>query len=144
MTNFEYWKDRILEINECENVAIIYGKPIKCTSIEKCEECEFHIIGKTCRQKFVEWLYSEHAEKLKLTKRERMMCELLKTGWIAMDDDGSIFWYEKRPERDSNGYFNSYDSEFIALSNFKLQFDNVPIGVEAFAVEDLLQLEVEE
>ena len=71
------------------------------------------------------------------------MCELLKTGWIAMDADRCVYWHEKRPERDHYGYFNS-DGEFMALSNFKLQFDHVPIDVEAFAVEDLLQLEIEE
>lgn len=31
MTNFEYWKDRILEINEGAAVAIINGKPCNCS-----------------------------------------------------------------------------------------------------------------
>ena len=103
MTNFEYWKDKILEINEeNENVAIINGKPVKCSSVKKCEsgECELYTnFIKNCRQNFVEWLYSEHEEKPKLTKRERKLCELLETGWIAADEDGSIYWYPYIPTK---------------------------------------------
>ena len=142
MTNFEYWKDRILEINEDEVVAIINGKPCDC-SVGKCEVCDFFRKEKTCRQKFVEWLYSEHKEKPKLTKRERKLCEALETGWIAANKSGKVYWYNRLPIKGDNAYVNCGKSMYISGAGFFFAFINFG-DEEPWMVENLLQLEVEE
>ena len=146
MTNFEYWKDKILEINEeNENVAIINGKPVKCSSVKKCGsgECELYTnFIKSCRQNFVEWLYSEHEDKPKLTKRERKLCEALETGWIAANKSGKVYWYSRLPIKGDNAYVNCGNSMYISGAGFFFAFINFE-DEEPWKVENLLQLEVE-
>lgn len=142
MTNFEYWKDRILEINEDAGIAIINGKPCNC-SIKECEHCDIFLKGKTCRQKFVEWLYSEHEEKPKLTKRERKLCEALETGWIAANKSGKVYWYSSLPIKGDNAYVNCGKSMYLSGAVFHFDFIDFE-DEEPWMVENLLQLEVEE
>ena len=134
MTNFEYWKDKIIEINEeNENVAIINGKPVKCSSVKKCGsgECELYTnFIKNCRQNFVEWLYSEHKEKPKLTKRERIFCET-----ILYPDDKKI------TRAFDDLYLGAKGSLDIAINPYMFSF--IEKG-NPWSVSDLLQLEVEE
>ena len=148
MTNFEYWKDKILEINEeNENVAIINGKPVKCSAVKKCGsgECELYTnFIKSCRQNFVEWLYSEHEDKPKLTKRERKLCEALETGWIAANKSGDVYWCSNLPVK-SHTMFQSTGGDSIRISGAGFHFDFIDFeDEEPWMVENLLQLEVEE
>ena len=142
MTNFEYWKDRILEINEDAVIAIINGKPCNC-SVEECGDCDIFLKGKTCRQKFVEWLYSEHEEKPKLTKRERKLCEALETGWIAADEGGAVYWYRNLPVKESIMYKGGGTSMYLSGAGFHFDFIDFE-DEEPWMVENLLLLEVEE
>lgn len=146
MTNFEYWKDKILEINEeNENVAIINGKPVKCSSVKKCGsgECELYTnFIKNCRQNFVEWLYSEHEEKPKLTKRERKLCEALGTGWIAANKDGAVYWHGNFPVKSITVY-NGSPSMYLSGAGFQFDFIDFE-DEEPWMVENLLLLDVEE
>ena len=143
MTNFEYWKDRILEILESYILfGLKNGCPTACCRIE-CKNCdlyedEIHY----CNIKRIEWLYSEHEEKPKLTKRERMMCEVLGYGWIATDIDGTAYWYETLP----NQYDTYYDceGECTGLSQIGLSFSFIKFYTGPWKVADLLQLEVME
>lgn len=141
MTNFEYWKDEILRIiNNDESLALRKEKPIACYQI-KCENCEFFDASHCNRNRF-NWLYSEHKELPKLTKRERAMCEVLEYGWIAADIDGAVYWYETVPHQ-----FDTYyecEGECTGLSQIGLRFSFIKFYTGPWKVSDLLQLEVME
>lgn len=85
MTNFEYYKEQILEtVNKhSTNFAVVDGKPISC-AVTPCPDCQ--IKGGICAVERIKWLYEEHIEQPKLTKKERQFCELIETGWIARDN----------------------------------------------------------
>ena len=60
MTNFEYWKDKILEIVESYGLfGLKNGCPTTCCRIE-CKNCDLYE-DKThyCNKKRFEWLYSD-------------------------------------------------------------------------------------
>ena len=87
MTNFEYWKDRILEIVKSgDGLALKNGNPTGCYHTI-CENCNFYN-GKThgCNVNRIAWLYSEHEEKPKLTKRERKLCEAVDMAIEALQE----------------------------------------------------------
>lgn len=141
MTNFEYWKDRILIIMEEGNIAVVDEKPVRCLYV-KCEDCLFSPSGK-CAEKLFNWLYSEHKENPKLTKRERKLCEALETGWIAADKSGRVYWYSYVPMKGKRGYEKSDRFMCISSAGFYFAFMDFE-DKEPWMVENLLQLEVEE
>ena len=142
MTNFEYWKDKILKINnEDGDIAIIKGIPSRCCSAKKCYYCDLSLKGNSCRQQLIEWLYSEHEEEPKLTKRERKLCEALETGWIAANKSGKVYWYNRLPIKGDNAYVNCGKSMYISGAGFFFAFINFE-DEEPWMVENLLQLEV--
>lgn len=82
MTNFEYWKDRILEItNGGCRVALKNCSPTECFGMN-CLHCGFYSNIHCCRKMRFEWLYSEHEEKPKLTKREESCVKHWKPGGL--------------------------------------------------------------
>lgn len=143
MTNFEYWKDRILEIVKSGGgLALKNGNPTGCYHTI-CENCNFY--GKTdgCNVNKFAWLYSEHKDKPKLTKRERKLCEALETGWIAANKSGKVYWYNRLPIKGDNAYVNCGKSMYISGAGFHFDFIDFE-DEEPWMVENLLQLEVEE
>lgn len=142
MTNFEYWKDRILEIAKNDaGLALNNGNPTECHHIS-CENCNFHSKTQICNLKRFEWFYSEHEEKPKLTKRERKLCEALETGWIAANKDGAVYWHGNFPVKAITVY-NGSPSMYLSGAGFKFDFIDFE-DEEPWMVENLLQLEVEE
>lgn len=145
MTNFEYWKDRILEIIKSgDGLALKNGNPIGCYRTS-CENCNFYN-GETnyCNKKRFEWLYSEHEERPKLTRRERKLCEALETGWIAANKSGNVYWYSNLPDKLYTMY-QIIGGDSIRISGAGFHFDFIDFeDEEPWMVENLLQLEVEE
>ena len=142
MTNFEYWKDRILEIRADGDIAVVDEKPERCLYV-KCKDCLFSPSVK-CAEKLFNWLYSEHKEKPKLTKRERKLCEALETGWIAANKSGNVYWYSNLPVK-LYTMFQLTGGDSIRISGAGFQFDFIDFeDEEPWMVENLLQLEVEE
>lgn len=95
MTNFEYYMDEVLAIvDDGEDLAVVDDKPIACSDTE-CGVCEFGDI--CCTSGAIAWLYAEHIDKPTLTKKERMFCELVETGYIARDSDGKLFYFKYMP-----------------------------------------------
>lgn len=142
MTNFEYWKDRILEIVKSDvGLALNNGNPTECHHIS-CENCNFRSKTQICNIKRFEWFYSEHEEKPKLTKRERKLCEALETGWIAADKDGAVYWHGNFPVKAITVY-NGSPSMYLSGAGFQFDFIDFE-DEEPWMVENLLQLEVEE
>lgn len=142
MTNFEYWKDRILEINKKDNIAIVKDEPSECSFLT-CGECDLFVNEGACRQKLISWLYSEHEKKPKLTKQERKLCEALETGWIAANKSGKVYWYSRLPIKGDNAYVNCGKSMYISGAGFQFDFIDFE-DKEPWMVENLLLLEVEE
>lgn len=143
MTNIEYWKDRILEIVKSGDVlALKNGNPTGCYHTI-CENCNFYN-GKThgCNVNRIAWLYSEHEEKPKLTKRERKLCEALGTGWIAANKDGAVYWHGNFPVKSITVY-NGSPSMYLSGAGFQFDFIDFE-DEEPWMVENLLLLDVEE
>lgn len=69
MTNFEKYKDAVLNIvNKEDFVAIVNDKPIACSSTN-CMSCKNNNHFGKCAGAFIEWLYEEYEEKPKLSER---------------------------------------------------------------------------
>lgn len=146
MTNFEYWKNRILEITKTGGVSVEQGIPVesKCKE-EYCDRCDF-FDGKgvaSCNRALIKWLYSEHEKKPELTRQERKLCEALGTGWIAADEDGTVYWYESLPMKGEHSYRNRGNVMCVSNAGFHFAFMDFE-GEEPWMVENLLLLEVEE
>lgn len=143
MTNFEYWKDRILEIIRSESsFALFNGEPVRCRNLQ-CDVCGFS--GHCTRKKF-KWLYAEHVERPKLTKKERAFCELVETGWLARDEYKYLYLYSDKPfKRNSSWKSDSKHYNLIDSIVFQVGFSFIKFeDKEAWSVEELLKLEVEE
>lgn len=143
MTNFEYYKEEILEIiNKGNSLGVCKNKPVNCNSIE-CSEC-VSSDGSGCDRGVYKWLYAEHKEQPKLTKKERQFCELVETGWIARSKNGCLNLFSKRPTKLTNCWFSNYNP-FSDLTLFNFGFSFITWDdEEPWSIEDLLKLEVEE
>lgn len=73
-TNFEYYKDEILEC--ClDSLAVVKGRPKLCYKTN-CNDCDFKIIQKGCHNKVKDWLKQTHIKPTyKLTKFEKELLE---------------------------------------------------------------------
>lgn len=144
-TNFEFYKDQILEIAKIGSLAVCNDKPVSCGEIQ-CTCCLFKRDEYGCAQgrELFEWLYAEHIEAPKLTKRGRAFCEAVQTGWIARDECGGLYFYEEAPTKhgilwSSNSGIYELPETIWELFSFAKWEDEKP-----WSVEDLLKLEVEE
>lgn len=146
-TNFEFYKDEILGYVEeyASFPAFINGKLVTCISGD-CQQCIFR--SPNCFAKRVEWLYAEHIEPPKLTKRERAFCEAVQTGWIARDKSRKIYWRDNEPEKKKDSLESCWCGHTIAIPlhiligdcfSFVKWEDETP-----WSVADLLKLEVVE
>lgn len=139
-TNFEFYKNEILEIsgNKME-IAVVNNRPVPCEEVD-CTACDFR---DGCGEwDVVAWLYAEHIEQPKLTKRERAFCEAVQTGWIAMDEDNALYWYSDTPEKHNEAWGGRH---YTKISYMNLGFSFIKWEDEKpWAVEDLLKLEVQE
>ena len=141
-TNFEFYKDEIWKLTrEGKRPARVNGELVDCSFID-CDECEFREFEFSCGATMLNWLYAEHIEKPKLTKRERMFCEVVQTGWIARNPNG-LFWFRDEPKRAVSIIWNS--DKYKNISDFEIGFEFIKCADEKhWAVEDLLKLEVME
>lgn len=142
-TNFEFYKDEILEVlDDCWGFGIENGKISKCGTTN-CNRCDFskEVSNVACNKARFEWLYAEHVDQPKLTKRERAFCEAVQTGWIARDENELLWLFGDSSnivkddcEWISDSYFYQIKGE---LFNFIKWEDEKP-----WAVKDLLKLDV--
>ena len=145
MTNFEKYKDAILEITKHgHGFGLVNNKITDCYDTG-CNKCEF---DGACNLHRFNWLYSEYREPIKLTKREWYFLTLVGNGYIARDGDEDLMWYEEKPYRDYNHEKQFWDTkgeynEFYGL-NLNQMFPFITWESEPWSVEDLLKLEVEE
>lgn len=149
MTNFEFYKEKIMEISVGKLAINKHTNEIRSCAGLSCYDCSFYRKSEGCNRLLTEFLYAEHKEQPKLTKKERMLCELYETGYIARDNNGDIGWYANKPARDAHC---SRWTDGSGWDNFKynkltkeLKFDFITWkDEEPWSVEDLLKLEVKE
>lgn len=142
-TNFEFYKDAILGYVEeyASFPAFVNGKLVTCVSGD-CQQCIFR--SPNCFAKRVEWLYAEHIEPPKLTKRERAFCEAMQMGWIAYSTNHAVFSTNKpriceTEKREYLIFGHSGNAFVIPYDMFGWIKKN-----EFFSIEDLLKLDVME
>lgn len=142
MTNFEKYKEKIAKIVRNDKF-ISLNKNTRvlgeCGSIS-CYNCRF--LG-NCAIEALEWLYEEYQEPApKLTKKERAFCEIVRHGYIARDENGSIACHFPEPQKNipRHSWHNFYNYK-IFLDENSFSFiewkDEKP-----WSIEDLLKLEV--
>lgn len=142
MTNFEKYKDEILEISRTQAIAINKRRnaPEKC-SYSVCSECLLHE-GTYCNQRAIfQWLYSEYQESApKLTAEEYAFCKIATNGYIARNERGSLHIYSEKPVQNISGWRTLNWKE---LNRDYFQFITWESG-KAWGINELLELEVEE
>lgn len=144
MTNFEYWKEKILEIAKTgSDIAVAGGKPTMCEDTQ-CSECDFQDIWECgAKTMLIEWLYAEHVEKPTLTRKERMFCEIVETGWIARNKDGELFWFYVKPIPDIGCVWMNRGGRCNRMDYGVIPFDFIKWEDEKpWSVEELLKLDV--
>ena len=140
MTNFEKYKKEIVEadylfgLDRSDNIH-------KCDCMD-CEDCQFGLCG--CGKQKIKWLHKE--AKPTLTKQERAFCEMFhisSSKYIARDEDGDIYIYQKKPYKDRIAWCTGENGNASMLNNNAFPFitweDNEP-----WNIRDLLQLKVED
>ena len=141
MKNWEKYEERLKEIGTCF-AATKDGTVDECARTN-CSVCTFYNLDISCELSRIKWLYQDYIEEPKLTKRERMFCELMQTGWIAKNQNGIVWIFSNKPHKVRDDWFGH--SITRATEWFKLNFDSIKWeDEEPWTVEDLLKLEVED
>lgn len=150
MTNREYYKDRILDI-ACNGGSIsidkMTGELFECTEEMRCEDCLFDI--GSCEYQIKKWANTEHIEKPKLTKNEKVFLYLLKENWkyMARDEDNALLVYNVKPIKHTDRW-DGRDIDYICVEQTLLddcKFTMVKWRDEnPWLIEDLKKLPVEE
>ena len=151
MTNFEKYKDEILEIVEYSDIASIAidnkkNKP-QCCGGTQCSQCIRYDNGHCSSRNFFKWLYEEAKEaQPKLTAKERGFCEIVRSGYIARDQSGILWLFDMIPAKE-DGYiaarWNSANGRREQLDGKAFMFITWESD-KAWSIEELLQLEVKE
>lgn len=149
MTNFEFYKDIMQDIGSIKFAVKLDGEIESCYQT-KCTQCKF-FNDRACSEQQLEFLYAEHKEQPKLTKRERAFCEFVETGYIARDSeswDNDLYYYVNKPNRKSESwdYIGSDLISFNDMNQIK-QISEMFTFItwedeEPWSIEDLLKLEV--
>lgn len=147
MTNYEFYKDEIIGlVVNGRKLAVQDDKPIACKDTSCCV-CDIYVRSPgSCKDLLKKWLNAEHVEKPKLTKKERMFCELVETGWIARDFGGKLYHYACEPSKGGRDWFNgNFDLWIPENVLHDCTFSFITWGdEEPWSVEELLKLEVME
>jgi hypothetical protein len=148
MTNFEKYKDEILEIIEYNTIAVDTkkNKPQSCNEM-RCSQCIRYSDDGHCRfLNFFKWLYEEAKESLPaLTLKERGFCEIIENGFIARDQNGSLWLFDMMPAKEDDyniTWWNSANGRYKRLDGRAFTFITWESD-KAWSIEELLQLEVE-
>lgn len=143
MTNYEKYKDQVIElIAKGNRIGLLNGKIVNCDSIH-CDHCGFNEIG-NCYNARRDWLNAEHIEKPKLTQREWHLCKAIEEGWIVRNKNDILYLHRGKPRKGgeiwlSPGFIISVKNIISDGFSFIQWQDEEP-----WSIEDLLKLEVEE
>lgn len=143
MTNFEKYHEEMIEK---KYKAVKNGKPISCKRVG-CSECELYDEGPTCTYSLLKWLAKEYKEPERtLTKRQRLLCELLNDGWIARDLKGALWYYPVVPTKYEYTWNNYRTDKPVACIDTDV-FPDFPFirweDEEPHSVKEMLKWEAE-
>ena len=141
MTNLEKYKKEILYIAKNNAKMAVSKKSLKpqfCIDTE-CTQCLFN--PEDCDTAPIEWFCQEYQEPApKLTKKERVFCEIVRHGYIARDKDKRLYLYGCQPSQRSSEWTGE---RWIDLDRNSFPFITWESNKD-WSIEDLLKLEVEE
>ena len=144
MTNFEKYHQEIIENGY---TAVKGGRLAHCGETECCE-CDLHCGDELRSIKMIEWLAEEYKEPERtLTKRQRLLCELLNDGWIARDLKGALWYYPVVPTKYEYTWNNYRTDKPVGCIDTDV-FPDFPFirweDEEPHSVKEMLKWEVEE
>lgn len=101
MTNFEKYKDEILEVLKTTNKPAITkdGRIVSCFGTP-CEECILYLKYKGCSNGWEQWVNTEYVESKVFTDAEKAVFKACKNlQYAARDADGDLYFFAKKPSR---------------------------------------------
>ena len=107
MTNFEKYKDEILEVLKTTNRLAITrdNKIVPCFSIP-CDECILYLKYKGCSEGWQKWADAEYVEPKVFTDAEKAIIKSCKNiKYAARDSDGGLYFYTSKPKFYIDGGF---------------------------------------
>ena len=145
MTNFEFYKDKILEFVKNGKVFALKGNDLAACAGTVCKDCSFCSTEINCYALSLKWLYEEYTPpKPKLTKRERGFCETVGSGWLARDRNGELYLHKEKPHKRSDDWSDDVDWSYLNPSFFP-DFDFITWeDDEPYSIEEMLKWEVKE
>ena len=110
---------------------------------------------------FYKGVKSTKSNEPKLTRKERLLCELIENGYIARDESGELWYFSKRPIKDIDRGRKSWDYaiDYVDHHTCRLVYDDILETCcedslvfsfitwddeEPWAIKDLLKLKVED
>lgn len=132
--------EKIIELSKSKGYESL---EVECLC-ELCENCSFTKVMKNnccelscCANKLLE----KYQEPRKLNKREHGLCEYLESGWLARDEEDSLWWFKEKPTKYDNRVWGFNHLMYVEneLFNFIKWEDDEP-----YSVEEMLKWEVEE
>lgn len=152
MTNREYYKEQILDI-ACSGAAIAFdketGKIEICKDGFDCYRCLFENLypHTPCDEAMKRWFESEHIEKPKLAKNEKLFLSLLNEKWKYMTRDkyGYLWVHDLKPLKLTDVWKYSL-SDGMRVSDLVIDMFSMVKweDEEPWSIEDLNKLPVKE
>lgn len=133
MTNREWLLNKMQNMSDEELVNVYVGSHI-CGEIKRTDCGTTNCIG--CK---LEWLKSEHKEKITLSEAERIILKNIdkEYKWIARDVDNRLFIFKEKPK--TNGV-RWYHEKYKEITFFNHRFLFVKCGdAEPYNIEELLK-----
>ena len=146
MTNFEFYKDKILDIVKNGNeFALVNNEIIECKDNESyCDECSFK--GANCASDCIKWLYEEYKEPVTptISQKEKALLEIIQYDFFIRNHLGEIYATSKKPKIYYGKAVIDGDADSINLSKaFNVSFEFITWKtVKIWTRQELLSLEV--
>lgn len=146
MTNFEFYKDKILDIVKNGNeFALVNNEIIECKDNESyCDECSFK--GANCASDCIKWLYEEYKEPITptISQKEKALLEIIQYDFFIRNHLGEIYATSKKPKIYYGKAVIDGDADSINLSKaFNVSFEFITWKtVKIWTRQELLSLEV--
>lgn len=137
MTNFEKYKDEILEVLKTTNKLAVTkdNKIVPCFGTP-CSQCILYLKYKGCNRGWKKWADAEYVEPKVFTDAEKAIiksCEKIK--YVARDSDGDLYFYTSKPKFYIDGGFWNCGEDFLSARCAMAQvLTNEPFN--AIKVED--------
>ena len=151
MTNFEFYKDKILDIVKNGNeIAIVDNKIVECKNIE-CKNDELCSDKRSTKgvknsSDCIKWLYEEYKEPITptITQKEKALLEIINYDFFIRNHLGEIHATSKEPKIYSGKAVIDGDADSINLSKaFDVSLDFITWKTDKiWTRQELLSLEV--